>query len=110
MANRGPNKRGLETRRKLLAAGMAEFHARGFSATGVDVIAKTAEVPKGSFYNFFESKTTFAAEVVDLYFSVTRPSCGNASKTRARARCHGCAIISKSASDSFGASAACAVA
>jgi len=68
VANRGPNKRGVETRKKLLAAGMAEFHARGFSATGVDVIAKTAEVPKGSFYNFFESKTAFAAEVVDLYF------------------------------------------
>lgn len=68
MANRAPNKRGVETRRKLLAAGISEFHARGFTATGVDVIAKSAEVPKGSFYNFFKSKNDFAAEVVDIYF------------------------------------------
>ncbi|MFG1396712.1 TetR/AcrR family transcriptional regulator [Roseixanthobacter pseudopolyaromaticivorans] len=68
MANRAPNRRGAETRSKLLAAGLSEFHARGFNATGVDVIAKTAEVPKGSFYNLFESKEAFAAEIIDLYF------------------------------------------
>ncbi len=68
MANRAPNRRGAETRSKLLAAGLSEFHTRGFNATGVDVIAKTAEVPKGSFYNLFESKEAFAAEIIDLYF------------------------------------------
>jgi TetR/AcrR family transcriptional regulator, transcriptional repressor for nem operon len=68
MGNRGPNKRGVETRRKLLSAGLSEFHANGFTATGVDVIAKSAGVPKGSFYNFFDTKNDFAAEVVDLYF------------------------------------------
>ncbi|MBT2323685.1 TetR family transcriptional regulator C-terminal domain-containing protein [Variovorax paradoxus] len=56
------------TRRKLLDAGLAEFHAHGFHATGVDMIAKTASVPKGSFYNHFESKQAFGAEVVDCYF------------------------------------------
>ena len=68
MANRAPNRRGIETRSRLLAAGLSEFHARGFNGTGVDTIAKVAEVPKGSFYNLFESKEAFAAEVVDLYF------------------------------------------
>ncbi len=68
MANRAPNKRGVETRRRLLAAGITEFHARGFAATGVDVIAKSAEVAKGSFYNFFDSKDAFTAEAVDVYF------------------------------------------
>lgn len=57
-----------ETKRKLLDAGLAEFHAHGFHATGVDQIAKTANVPKGSFYNHFESKQAFGAEVVDCYF------------------------------------------
>ena len=68
MANRAPNRRGVETRSRLLAAGLSEFHARGFNGAGVDLIAKVAEVPKGSFYNLFESKEAFAAEVVDLYF------------------------------------------
>jgi TetR/AcrR family transcriptional regulator, transcriptional repressor for nem operon len=57
-----------ETKRKLLDAGLAEFHAHGFHATGVDQIAKSANVPKGSFYNHFDSKQAFGAEVVDCYF------------------------------------------
>jgi TetR/AcrR family transcriptional repressor of nem operon len=56
------------TRRKLLDAGLSEFHAHGFHATGVDQIAKSANVPKGSFYNHFASKQAFGAEVVDCYF------------------------------------------
>jgi TetR/AcrR family transcriptional repressor of nem operon len=68
MANRAPNKRGLASRRKLLDTGMAEFHANGYAATGVDVISKAAKVPKGSFYNHFGSKEAFGAEVIDLYF------------------------------------------
>ncbi|NDZ17632.1 TetR family transcriptional regulator [Variovorax sp. WS11] len=57
-----------ETKRKLLVAGLAEFHAHGFHGTGVDQVAKSANVPKGSFYNHFESKHAFGAEVVDCYF------------------------------------------
>ncbi|MBN3823775.1 TetR family transcriptional regulator [Burkholderia sp. Ac-20384] len=68
MANAAPNKRGIETRLKLLAAGVSEFHVNGFNGVGVDQIAKTAGVPKGSFYNLFESKEAFAAEVIDQYF------------------------------------------
>ena len=56
------------TRRKLLDAGLDEFHSHGFNATGVDTIARTASVPKGSFYNHFGSKQAFGAEVVDCYF------------------------------------------
>ncbi|WP_150129108.1 TetR/AcrR family transcriptional regulator [Rhizobium phaseoli] len=59
---------GRETRERLLAAGMSQFHSGGFNGTGVDQIVKEAEVPKGSFYNFFDSKSAFAAEVIDLYF------------------------------------------
>jgi TetR/AcrR family transcriptional repressor of nem operon len=62
------NSTGPDTRQRLLDAGVSEFHAHGFHATGVDVIAKTANVPKGSFYNHFDSKQAFGAEVVDCYF------------------------------------------
>jgi TetR/AcrR family transcriptional repressor of nem operon len=68
MANKALNRRGQESRRKLLEAGMAKFHANGYAATGVDVISKAAKVPKGSFYNHFGSKEAFGAEVVDAYF------------------------------------------
>ncbi len=68
MGNRGPNKVGRETRHRLLAAGITKFHSGGFNGTGLDQIVKEAEVPKGSFYNFFDSKSAFAAEVIDLYF------------------------------------------
>ena len=68
MANRSPNRRGIDSRSKLLEAGMAEFHQRGYAATGVDVVARRAQVPKGSFYNHFGSKQAYAAEVVDRYF------------------------------------------
>ncbi|CAN5606621.1 TetR/AcrR family transcriptional regulator [soil metagenome] len=68
MANQGPNIRGEETRRKLLDSGMREFHSVGFWGTGVDAIARRAKVPKGSFYNHYESKRSFTVEVVDYYF------------------------------------------
>lgn len=70
MANAAPNKRGLETRSKLLTAGVSEFHSHGFNGAGIDVIAKTAGVPKGSFYNLFDSKEAFAVEVIDRYFEL----------------------------------------
>jgi TetR/AcrR family transcriptional regulator, transcriptional repressor for nem operon len=54
-------------RDRLLAAGMETLHRRGFNATGVQDIADTARVPKGSFYNHFESKDALGAEVAQAY-------------------------------------------
>lgn len=70
MANRAGNVRGVDTRERLLTAGLAAFQAHGYAATGVDAIARGAGVPKGSFYNHFGSKGAFAAEVVDSYFDL----------------------------------------
>jgi TetR/AcrR family transcriptional repressor of nem operon len=44
------------------------LHEGGYTATGVKDIVDAAEVPKGSFYNYFESKEAFGKEVVDTYF------------------------------------------
>lgn len=44
------------------------LHAGGYSATGIQEIVDKASVPKGSFYNHFDSKEAFGAEVVDSYF------------------------------------------
>lgn len=67
-----PGKRGPKpnpkTRENLIRSGMQLLHETGYSATGVKDIVDAARVPKGSFYNHFESKETFGAEVVDFYF------------------------------------------
>ena len=44
------------------------FHTAGYTATGIKEIVTAVEIPKGSFYNYFESKEAFAREVVDAYF------------------------------------------
>ena len=43
-------------RDKIIQAALDRFHALGFSACGVQEIVDRAGIPKGSFYNHFESK------------------------------------------------------
>ena len=57
----------LQTRERLLDAGLDLLVARGYNAVGVQEIASAAGVPKGSFYNHFPSKEAFALEVLELY-------------------------------------------
>ncbi|WP_024275154.1 TetR family transcriptional regulator C-terminal domain-containing protein [Hyphomicrobium sp. 802] len=64
---RGPKPK-LETRDNLIRVGVKMFHAAGYTATGIKDVVDAAEVPKGSFYNHFESKEVFGKEVVDYYF------------------------------------------
>jgi TetR/AcrR family transcriptional repressor of nem operon len=54
----------LDVREKLLTAGLEALHKQGFNATGVQDITDAAKVPKGSFYNHFESKEALGVEVV----------------------------------------------
>jgi len=44
------------------------MHAQGFNATGVQDITQAAGVPKGSFYNHFDSKEGFGAEVLGRFW------------------------------------------
>ena len=70
-ARRGP-KPNPHTRDELLSAGLRMLHTGGYSATGIQEIVDKANVPKGSFYNHFDSKEAFGAEVVDRYFDRSR--------------------------------------
>src|SRR5499427_6717908 len=54
-------------REQLLDTGLRVLHERGFNATSVQDITEAAGVPKGSFYNHFESKEDLGAEVVLRY-------------------------------------------
>jgi TetR/AcrR family transcriptional repressor of nem operon len=71
MDSRSPAKRGpkpkLSTREKLIQSGLQTIHASGYGGTSIQSIVEMADVPKGSFYNFFPSKEAFAAEVIDAY-------------------------------------------
>lgn len=57
-----------ETRSRLLEKGGDLVSTHGFNATGVQDITSAAGVPKGSFYNYFDSKEAFAVEVLTEYW------------------------------------------
>ncbi len=65
-ARRGP-KPNMQMRERIIEAGLKEIHANGFAATGIQKIVDDIKVPKGSFYNYFDSKEAFGAEVSDRY-------------------------------------------
>jgi TetR/AcrR family transcriptional repressor of nem operon len=48
------------------------LHTRGYAAIGVAEICARADVRKGSFYHFFESKQALTIEVVDTHWQAQR--------------------------------------
>lgn len=56
-----------ETRETLLSAGLIALTEKGFSATGLDEVLRSAGVPKGSFYYYFPSKEAFGSELISRY-------------------------------------------
>ncbi len=66
--SRGPKpKPGI--RENLIQTGLRMMHSVGYTASGIQGIVESADVPKGSFYNHFASKEAFGAEVTDAYFN-----------------------------------------
>ncbi|MFJ3308835.1 TetR/AcrR family transcriptional regulator [Streptomyces sp. NPDC086549] len=61
-----------DARDKILTAAQSLIELRGYSALGVAEICKTAGVPKGSFYYFFESKEALALTVVDEHWAAQK--------------------------------------
>ncbi|MEW2289238.1 TetR family transcriptional regulator C-terminal domain-containing protein [Streptomyces sp. NPDC047841] len=61
-----------DARRKILDTAQSLIELRGYSALGVAEICKAAEVPKGSFYYFFESKEALALTVLDEHWAAER--------------------------------------
>lgn len=57
-----------EVRTRLLSVGRDVVHEYGFNGCGVQDITAAAGVPKGSFYNYFDSKESFAAEILEAYW------------------------------------------
>lgn len=59
------------TREQLLELGATIFLEKGYNGAGIKEILGTAGVPRGSFYNYFESKEHYAAEVIRHYTQTT---------------------------------------
>lgn len=55
------------TRDQIIEAGLKTLLEKGFNGAGVQDITTLAGVPKGSFYNHFESKEALGAEIVQCY-------------------------------------------
>lgn len=60
-------KRNQHIREQLLNQGVSIFISQGYHGTGIKEILDRVKVPKGSFYNYFESKEHFGAEVIKQY-------------------------------------------
>jgi TetR/AcrR family transcriptional repressor of nem operon len=58
-------------REDILLAGLELIHLNGFHATGVKEITDAVDIPKGSFYNHFESKEEFGLELLEYYGLLT---------------------------------------
>jgi TetR/AcrR family transcriptional repressor of nem operon len=58
-----------EVRRRLLESGLTLIGKQGFAGSGVAEITGAAGVPKGSFYQYFDSKQSYAIELLDDYWS-----------------------------------------
>jgi TetR/AcrR family transcriptional repressor of nem operon len=54
-------------RERIVEAGLTTLLEKGFNGCGVKDITDLAGVPKGSFYNHFESKEALGAEIVERY-------------------------------------------
>src|SRR5277367_293482 len=54
-------------RQKIVDAALEVLIEKGFNGCGVQDITEAAGVPKGSFYNHFESKEALGAEIVERY-------------------------------------------
>lgn len=57
-----------DTRQHILAIAKTLILGKGFSAVGLNEILKTAQVPKGSFYHYFDSKEHFGTVLLENYF------------------------------------------
>ena len=56
-----------EKKTELLHAGLNTFYKKGYNGTGVKELVESANVPKGSFYNYFDNKEHFAIESMKYF-------------------------------------------
>ena len=55
------------TKDRILDAGAQIIHQKGYNHTGIQEILSAANVPKGSFYNYFKNKEDFGLQIIDRF-------------------------------------------
>jgi TetR/AcrR family transcriptional repressor of nem operon len=58
-------RRSDDTRQLLVEEGAAGFLTNGYHGTGIKQVLDVVGVPKGSFYNYFDSKESFGQAIID---------------------------------------------
>ncbi len=56
-----------EKKQHIIRNGLKALYLKGYNATGVKEITDAAEIPKGSFYNYFKTKEDFAIETMQFF-------------------------------------------
>lgn len=56
-----------EMRQQIIRKGLRPLYRQGYNATGVQEIVESANIPKGSFYNYFKSKEDFAVACMQYF-------------------------------------------
>lgn len=59
----------LDVRQHILDTAQTIIGGKGFAAVGLNEVLRAAEVPKGSFYHYFESKEAFGEALLEGYFT-----------------------------------------
>jgi TetR/AcrR family transcriptional repressor of nem operon len=54
----------------ILDAGIEILRTKGYNRTGIDDILRASNIPKGSFYNFFNTKEDYGIQVLRRYTDV----------------------------------------
>ncbi|OJJ19054.1 hypothetical protein BKI52_19740 [marine bacterium AO1-C] len=57
-----------ERKEEILQVALRLFGEKGYEATSIDMIAKTANISKGLVYNYFENKQKLLETVLDMFF------------------------------------------
>lgn len=73
-------------KQKLIGTATRLFHERGFTAVSVADICEAADLKKGSFYHFFESKQDLMMQAIDAYEASYAALIGTAVRPEASAR------------------------
>ena len=54
-------------KQRILEKGAEIIHRKGYYHTGIQEVLDAADVPKGSFYNYFDNKEDFGLQVIDHF-------------------------------------------
>ena len=77
------HKKSQANRKMLLDAGLRIIIQQGYNNTGIKQLVSAVGVPKGSFYNYFDSKEDFGIEIIDHYANQIQTRLDSALKTDA---------------------------